>query len=239
MQNIDKLQELKKQALDLMEKAGYPLTVALDVQLDPQLHFMGYTIEKEGKQIIVVSGMALDGGALNLLIHEMSHVYRIQSGHPSHDSQLLTAITAWVMHGRVVEPYQEKILHGILNIIQDIYADDISFKIFDKHEGLNEFFMSWIRKSVRPKTSKEKWENAENLLSAAFAQGNLERHKVPDTEDKVQKAIDKFLSENEKSVAEKYEFFKQFMVDLPEKVTEKEFEKLLISYLSEFLKLTK
>lgn len=235
----DELQKIKTQALSLMDTAGFPITVPLDVHLDPDLHFMGYTTEKEGRQIIIVSSMAMESGALNLLIHEMSHVYRIQSGHPSHDAQLLTAITAWVMHGRIIEPYQDKILHGILNIIQDLYADDISFKIFDKQAGLNEFFMSWIRTAVIAKTTKEKWENAENLLSAAFAQGNLERHQIVDTGNKVQKAIEKFLAKNEKSVAVKYDFFKKFMVDLPEEVTEKEFERLLITYLSEFLKLTK
>ncbi len=237
--NIQTLEALRDQALTLMQSAGYPLANKIAVELDQNLPFMGYTTEKNGLPVIVVSGMALSGnGALNLLIHELSHVYRIQSGHPSHDAGLLTAVTAWVMHGRVVLSYQEKILHSILNNIQDLYADDISFTIFGKNENLNEFFMGWIHDPVKPTSIEKRWENAERVVSAAFAAANLERHHVEDTDHKMQKAIEEFLTKNEKHIVPRYAFFKNFMVDLPEKVTEKEFEKLLISYLSEFLNLT-
>ncbi len=238
--NTHKLEAIKEQALSLMKSAGFPLTGEIAVELAPELPFMGYTTEREGKPVIVVSGMAMKGSlAINLLIHEMSHVYRLQSGHPSHDQQLLTTITAWVMHGQVVLPYQEKILQSILNNIQDLYADDISFAIFDKQENLNEFFMGWIHEPVRPTTQEKKWENAERLLSTAFAEGNLERHQVADTGDKVHNAIKEFLMQSDKRVAAKYDYFKNLMVALPEKVTEREFEKLITKYLSEFLKLTK
>jgi hypothetical protein len=242
MTHDKKLEAIKDQALALMKSAGFPLKGEIAVLLDEDLPFMGYTTEKEGRPLIVVSGNAMSGDmAFNLLIHELSHVYRLQSGHPSHNQQLLTAITAWVMHGKAVQVYQEKILHAILNNIQDLYADDISFAVFAKktsQENLNEFFMGWIHEPTKPTTPEKKWENAEWLLSAAFAQANLERHKVPDTGDKVQKAISEFLKSSDKRFAMQYNFFKEFMVDLPEDITEKEFEKLLIRYLSEFLKLT-
>jgi hypothetical protein len=239
-QQLDKLEEIKFQALKLMENAGYPLKGDVAVRVDEQLPFMGYTTEENGQPVIVVAGFALENNqALNLLIHEMSHVYRTQTGHPSHDQTLLTAITAWMMHGKVVEPYQEKILQSILNNMQDVYADDISFKIFEKHEHLNEFFMSWIHTPVAAKKLQDRWENAEMLLSAAFAQGNLERHNIADSGKKVAKAIEHFLEKCEQKVAEKYMFFKEFLVRMPEKVTEKEFEKMLVMFLSEFLKLTK
>jgi len=235
---MNNLEELKKQAISLMAKAGFPLTGEFEVELDEKLPYMGHTTERNGKPLIVVSGKALSGGmALNLFIHELSHLYRIQSGHPSHDQGLLLAIISWVMHGKVVHPYQEKILHSIINNIEDLYADDISFKIFAKGEDLNEFFIGWIHKSVKPKTIEDKWENAEKLLSAAFAQGNLERHHIVDTDNKMQKAINEFLKASDENLVEKYNFFKKFMVALPEKVTEKEFEKLLTAYLGEFLKL--
>lgn len=237
---LQKLESLKDEAILLMQKAGYPLQTAISVELNPNLPYMGYTTEQDGIPLIVVAEFALKNNqALNLLIHEMSHIFRIQSGHPSHDQVLLTAVTAWVMHGRAVEPYQEKILHAILNNLQDLYADDISFKIFEKNENLNEFFMNWIHEPVVAKTIEDRWENAEKLLSAAFAQGNLKRHGIADTGGKVAKAIEKFLEKCDKRVAEKYFFFNEFMVQMPENVTEKEFEKMLTQYLSEFLKLTK
>lgn len=237
---LAKLESLKEEALSLMKKAGYPLNDVINVAVDEDLPYMGYTTEREGVPLIVVAGFALQNNrALNLLIHEMSHVYRTVTGHPSHDNELLTAISAWVTHGNVVESYQDKIIHGILNHLQDVYADDISFKIFDKSADLNQFFMSWIHEPVAAKTAEDRWNNAEKLLSAAFAQGNLERHKIPDTGKKVAKAIETFLAKCEPKVAEKYYFFKEFMVLMPENVTKQEYEKMLILYLNEFLKLTK
>src|SRR5215204_4103011 len=100
MNDIDqlaKLESLKQEAMFLMEKAGYPLEDTIAVELNPDLPFMGYTTEKDGRPLIVVAGFAMQGNmALNLLIHEMSHVYRRQTDHPSHDQILLTSITAWV-----------------------------------------------------------------------------------------------------------------------------------------------
>lgn len=238
-----KLEEVKNQALALMASAGFPIIGEISVEVDKELPFMGYTTEKNGKHIIIVSGKAMEGNmVLNLLIHELSHIYRGQTGHPSHNPKLLTSITAWVMHGKVIMPYQEDILCSILNHIQDLYADDISFAIFVKNlpqRDLNEFFLSWIYEPIKATTLEKKWENAERLLSAAFAQANLERHKVADTGDTVQKAVAAFLKKSDKQAVQQYPFFKEFMVNLPEKVTEKEFEKLVLRYLVEFLKLTK
>lgn len=235
------LVELKERAFGLMEDAGFPIK-DVSVVLDEKLPFMGYTTERDGKPEVVVSGMALSGGmALNLLIHELSHVYRTQSGHPSHDSQLILSIMAWVMHGKAVHPYQEKTLHAINNHLQDLYADDISFKIFDKNTpgyNLSEFFLGWIHTPIKKvKTREDSWTNADYLLSAAFAQANLHRHNVRDVGGKVEKAVQDFLSQIDKRLSSRYEFFKEFMVNLPEKVTEKEYESLLIKYLTEFLKL--
>lgn len=240
---MNQLETLKQEALDRMKEAGFPITGEVAVRVDEKLSFMGYTTEEDGQPVIVVSGNALSSGmAINLLIHELSHVYRIQTGHPSHKYQLLSTITAWILHGRVVLPDQEESIRTILNHIQDLYADDISFKIFAQNEhqqNLNEFFMEWIHTPVKAKSVEQVWTNAGYLLSAAFAQANLERHNVPDTGGKVGKAIEKFLSQTSPRMASQYEFFKDFMVNLPEDITDKEFETLLIRYLSEFLKLTK
>lgn len=235
------LDVVKDHALSLMKDEGFPLEGDVEVVLDQDLPYMGYTTQREGKSVIVVSGMALSsGGALNLMIHEMSHVYFTQTGHPSHDYQLLSRITGWVMQGRVVTTYKENTIKAIINHIQDLYADDISFKIFKtSQEDLAEFFMGWIHKPVKSVTEEDRWINAGHLLSAAFAQANLEKHNIEDKEGKVAKAIQEFLSKIDKKQAEKYEYFKKFMVTLPEELNEKEFEKLLIEYLGEFLKLTK
>ena len=242
MKHDEQLEKAKEQALALMKVAGFSLKEDISVTLNPDLPYMGYTTEKKGKSVIVVSGKALESGAaVNLLIHEMSHAYRFQINHPSHDSELIFSLVRWVTQGRVIESYQEKSIYAIVNHIQDLYADDVAFKVFAKtpqQMNLNEFFLSWIHKPHATHSSKDIWENAEFLLDAAFAQANLERHDVKDTDEKVEKAVQDFLSKVDKKLAPKYDYFKKFMVDLPKEVTKKEFEKLLIEYLSEFLKLT-
>lgn len=242
MQNQDqKLKKLGNEAILMMEKSGFPVT-NVSVVLDINLPYMGHTVEVDGLPVVVISGMALDGEmALNLIIHELSHVYRTQSGHSSHDSQLILSIIVWVMHGKAVHKYQEDTLFAIINHIQDLYADDIFFKVFDKdtaNKNINEFFLGWIHTPLKKVKSREdSWANAGYLLSAAFAQANLYRHNINDKGGLVQKAIENFLGEIDSKMAEKYDFFKDFMISLPEEVTEKEYEKLLIKYLVEFLKI--
>jgi hypothetical protein len=244
MKSTFQLEELKHQAIALIKTAGFDVRSDVDVVLDEALPYMGYTTDIGGKPKIVVAEFAVkSGAALNLLVHELSHVYRSQTGHPSHDYRLLTAMAGWVTQGKILKPYQEKILQGILNHLQDLYADDISFAVFEKNKpqpNLNEFFLSWIQKPSTAKDPEQKaWENADAMLGASFAQANLERHKVPDTDKKVANAVKDFLAHVDKPLADKYAFFETFMVHLPEEVTPKEFESLLIKYLSEFLKLTK
>ncbi|HUQ85517.1 MAG TPA: DUF5781 family protein [Candidatus Limnocylindrales bacterium] len=233
--------ELKENAFFLMKKAGYPVT-NVAVVLDENLPYMGHTTEVDGLPLVVVSGMAVARGmALNLLIHELGHVYRNQSNHPSHDEQLNLSIIAWVMHGKAVQDYQEDAIHAIINHLQDLYSDDIFFKIFDKDmadENINEFFLGWVHKPIKiVKNRKQSWTNTGYMLSAAFAQANLYRHNIEDVNGLLENAIKDFLSKIDKRISEKYDFFKNFMINLPEKVTEKEYEKLLIKYLSEFLKI--
>lgn len=233
--------KLKKEGFLLMQKAGFPIK-DVAVVLDENLAYMGHTTEVDGIPVVVVSGLAVSSGmAINLLIHELGHVYHTQSGHPSHDASLIWAVISWVMHGKAVEKYQEEILFEIINHLQDLYSDDIFFKIFDKDlapNNINEFFLGWIHPPLKKvKNRKDSWKNAALLLSTAFAQANLYRHNVKDRGGVVEKAAQVFLGQIEPRMSVKYDFFKNFMVNLPEKVTEKEYEKLLIKYLSEFLKI--
>lgn len=244
MQAAFQLEELKHQAIALLKTEGFAVRSDVKVVLDESLPFMGYTVDQNGTPKIVVAGFAVkSGAALNLLIHELSHVYRSQTGHPSHNYRLLTNIVGWVTQGKLLHPYQQKVLQGILNHLQDLYADDISFAVFKKgkqQQHLNEFFLSWIHHpSVATDPEQKVWENADRMLSASFAQANLERHKVQDTGRKIEKAVQDFLSQVPRPMAEKFAFFESFMVHMPENVTEKEFESQLIKYLSEFMKLTK
>src|SRR5437762_14369346 len=86
----EKVRMARQTAIEMMRKAGYDIGTKVKVVVDPQLPFMGYTMPQGGNFTIVVSGGAVGSGLLEgLLVHEMSHVYRIRTNHPSHNSQIL------------------------------------------------------------------------------------------------------------------------------------------------------
>src|SRR5437667_9927702 len=84
------VRKARQTAIEMMKKAGYDIGTKVKVVVDPQLPFMGYTMPQGGNFTIVVSGGAIGSGLLaGLLIHEMSHIYRMQTNHPSHNGQIL------------------------------------------------------------------------------------------------------------------------------------------------------
>lgn len=237
-----KLKEIQDQSIALMDAAGFTIEKNISVEINESLTFMGYTTEYLGKPHIVVSGNAMKSGmALNLMIHELGHVYLMQQNHPSHNAHLLTSITGWVLHNKLVAQYQETIVQGIINHIQDIYTDDISFTLFKKSampKDLSAFFLSWIKDpSIAEEPVQRSWENAGIVLSAAFAQANLERHKIKDTDKTVEKAIDALIKQLPKEYKSHFEFFKKFLQLLPKQISDKDFEKLLITYINTFSKM--
>src|SRR5438132_12494023 len=120
----------RQTAIEMMRKAGYDIGTKVKVVVDPQLPFMGYTMPQGGNFTIVVSGGAVGSGLLEgLLGHEMSHVYRIRTNHPSHNSQILEEAIDNLGTKVVLRHYQQKLVHDLLNDIQDLYADDISYKV--------------------------------------------------------------------------------------------------------------
>jgi hypothetical protein len=201
---------------------------------------MGYTRENNGKQIIVVSQWALDSGMIaGLLIHELSHIYRIQAHHPSHNGTIHAKAIHAVLGEKKLEGYQEEIVHTVLNCIMDLYADDIFFKVWeDQQVDLSDFFLSWIRQPVSGMSKKDLWTNAGNMVNAAFARANLERHHREDTNGKVANAVNEFLSKSNRKLAEKFPYFAERMKTLPESITDDECTNLLIDYLRNFLSLT-
>lgn len=237
------LDEIKNHALDHLRQAGYSITQDVYVEIDPTLAYSGYATIKNGKSHIVVSQSAVkDKSAINLLIHELSHIYRIETHHPSHNQSNINTIVGWAMYGKVIYPYQEEIVKDILNHIMNIYADDITFSVLSKSKNqlhFNDFFLHWVKSPSTEKDSlKRRWENAGFLVSCAFAEATLSRHDIFDTDKKIESKVEEFLSHIDKDQAEKFAFFKTFLTYLPEEVEDKAFEKLLIKYLGEFLKMS-
>jgi len=137
-----------------MKRSGFEINQNVEVAVDESLPFMGYTSRQWQRQLIVVSGFAVKSNMLEgLLTHELSHVYRSQTKHPSHNDQIITdLLRSFASNHDVNEHYQMEILHQVINHVQDLYADDIAIKILTAErsdsadlERLGEFFSDWVR----------------------------------------------------------------------------------------------
>lgn len=125
------IQEKLNLVLGAMATSGYKINQLVEVQIDENLPFMGYTSREWQKHRIVVSGFAAQSPMLDgLLTHELSHVYRNLTNHPSHNENIIdsTANSFAQLHS-LKERYQLETLHQAINHIQDLYADDVATKV--------------------------------------------------------------------------------------------------------------
>ncbi|MGD0550010.1 MAG: hypothetical protein ABSA81_05635 [Candidatus Bathyarchaeia archaeon] len=105
-----------------MEQAGFRIDQDVKVIVDRELPFMGYTSRRWGSHAIVVSGFALDSPMLEgLLAHELSHVYRNITHHPSHSDPLIADLMRhFIDSHRLHRGYEQEILHQAINHVQDL-----------------------------------------------------------------------------------------------------------------------
>jgi hypothetical protein len=230
-----------------MRDSGYAIKGRIEASADSKLPFMGYSTQRQRHHIIVVSGAALKSGPIEgLLIHEMCHIYRTESGHLSHNTQLLNRIGTRVIHENELDKdYQIKIIQQAVNHVQDLYADDLAFQVFRKGGAFtpkqaHSFFLEWINETpLEEKSSKNRWQNVGIMLNNCFAVSNLARHRIPDIGNQVENAVQKFLSKANGRLRGEFAYFRDFMTDLTEDVTREQFEKDLTEYLTRITLLTK
>src|SRR5256886_9959543 len=117
----------------------------------------------------------------------MSHVYRIQTNHPSHNGQILEEAVDNLGKKVVLLDYQQKIVHDLINDIQDLYADDISFKVLRNSpimasDQMTRFLQDWAKDE--PAKSRdavmESWNNASIMTHNARALAQMARRGVED-----------------------------------------------------------
>jgi hypothetical protein len=240
------IEEALRNVLDRMERAGFRIDQDVKVIVDRDLPFMGYTSRRWQSHLIVVSGFALDSPMLEgLLTHELSHVYRNITHHPSHSDLLIAGLMRlFIDTHRLGRDYNQEILHQAINHVQDLYADDIAIRVLATYHGtptlrqLGDFFLGWIKEE--PATSgvrrRDQWVNASVLLNNSFAISNMERHRI--TESQIEKARlsnDRFLNRIKSSAAMQFSYFNKFMVGLEEDVSEAGLRELMKEYLGNFL----
>ncbi len=237
------VRKARQTAIEMMRKAGYDIGTKVKVVVDPKLPFMGYTMPQGGNFTIVVSGGAVGSGLLEgLLVHEMSHVYRIQTNHPSHNGQILEEAVDNLGKKTILRDYQQKIVHDLLNDIQDLYADDISFKVLHntpimESDQITRFLQDWVKDE--PANSRDpvmdSWINASIMTHNARAIAQMARHRVEDIGGRAEQANKRFLSQVSLRVSGRFEYYRNLLQNLREDMTAEQYRKLLADYLSQFL----
>jgi len=246
-QEQDKLAQTARNAVKLMRDSGFEIKGKIEVTVDSRLPFMGYATQRRSGHVIVVSGMALKSGLVEgLLIHEMCHIYRTENNHPSHSSRLLNPVGMHVIHeNELSEDYQIRIIQQAVNHVQDIYADDLSFKVFEKSQAFtpeqaHSFFLEWINDNpLKERSSKDRWQNIGIMLNNCFAISNLARHGIPDLGSQAERAVQKFLSQVDDRIRNEFAYLRNFMTNLEENPAPQQFEKDLTEYLTRITRLTK
>ena len=240
---MEALNQSFKNAVEKMTESGYKIPDNVTVSIDPELPFMGYTMPTRRGFNIVVAGGAVGSGMLEgLLAHEMSHIYRIHTNHPSHNAEILAEAIDHLTKKTALREYQQKIVHDLLNDIQDLYADDIAFKVIRKiptirSDQMTEFLQSWVKdkavKSTDP--ADDNWNNASTLAHNARAIAQMTRHGVEDTAGRAARANQRFLALVSPAIAKHFDYFKNTLENLQENMTTAQYRQLLAEYLDKFL----
>ncbi len=227
----------------MMKESGFGLKSHVKVAIDPQLPFMGYSMPLGKGYRIVVSGGSVGSGMLEgLIVHEMSHIYRMENNHVSHDAEIIEEAIGKAGKENLSHDYQQKIIHDLMNDIQDLYADDISMKVLKKNQILDSaqissFLQDWVKdepvESGDPK--RDHWVDASIMVHNARALGQMTRHGIKDTDGKAADSNKRFLSRMPPAASSQFPYFQDLMINLKENMTRDKYRKLLADYLNRFL----
>ena len=233
-------------AIETMRQSGFDIGNGVEVAIDPKLPFMGYTMPQGHKFRITVSGNAIDSGMLEgLLVHEMSHIYRMQTKHPSHNARIIDGVVNSLGEQALRYDYQRKIVGELVNNIEDLYADDIAVKVIRgglvSEDQLSRFLQGWVKDEPADTGDqvKDKWINASIMANNARAISQMTRHHIEDTDGTAMALNEKFLSLTSPEVSGQYEYFLNTLTNLKEDLTQEEYRTLLSEYLNRFLETTK
>ena len=155
-------------------RVGWPITATI-----VRMPFFGATKSRKGRHELFLSLRALDSGMLDgLIAHESGHMIRTEAAHPSHDPRVYEIIGARVRIPRAGHP----VLGEAFNHVQDVYADDLAFRI-GIADRAPQFFGDWVDRNVAEPPEKD-WADVGRSMSNGFALGTLRRHDLltPDSD---------------------------------------------------------
>ena len=117
-----------------------------------------------------------------LIAHEMGHIARTESRHPSHDPEVHNRAMARVTVPRAFSRGFPRIAHAAINHVEDIYADDYAMTVIgtDRARG---FFAEWVNNAAAMAADGNRWAEVSGALDIAFSLGNLGRHRLLPADD--------------------------------------------------------
>lgn len=176
-----------KAAFETVEKRygelGYRLQRPVSAEI-VAMPIMGASKSLKNRHTLFVSVRAVESGLLDgLIAHEVGHMLRTEEGHASHNPDVYRSMSREVRISREAGAA----FGQAFNHIQDIYADDLAFPVFAGSDGGGRaygFFAAWVESNGHMR-GEDRWQNVGLAASNGFAIGNLLRHRLITSEDKL------------------------------------------------------
>lgn len=232
-----------RSVLAAMAQMGYPVDAKVEFRFDPDLPIMGYSRPLRSGYRVVAGRSALEDRLLvTLLAHELSHVQRMASGHPSHSQAAIQAAYEGARLDGPQQAYQEEILHDAINNVEDLYADGIAFDVMQHMDavpadGIGGFFLAWMKS--RPETSRDprerRWREAHAMLGNARALAQIKQHGSAAHVREARRINAELLLLLPPAIAHAQAWFQDFLDGLPSDVTETAFTRGLGEYVQRFV----
>lgn len=160
---------------DRYAERGVRLERPVSLVIEP-MPVMGATeTTKDGHRLHVADHAVRSGMLDGLIAHEMGHMVLTERGHPSHRADVHRRL--WAATEVASRPRGfGGVVREAVNHLQDVYADDLAIDVIGD-ERASQFFSDWIRNSAHEGPTR--WATLGNLVSVAFALGNLARRGIP------------------------------------------------------------
>ena len=226
-----------------MARLGYPIRGHVRIAVAPRLQATATTIPTEEGYQILVSPRVLDEGRLRgLLAHELAHVYRIDSKHASHDDDAITAAYASLPASAQEREFQRAFLHHAINIVEDLYADGIGFRVMEdigalEGKPIGEFLEMFLTDEPFDIADERehRWDVTHDVVNNARGLTMMKRHAAKEDVARAEATNVRLLARVPKDIAAAAPWFQRRFDTLPEDPTREEFARLLAEYVLHFV----
>ena len=198
------------------------------------MEIMGATQSRAGVGHLIHVSLRAAGSEMlaGLIAHEMGHIARTETGHPSHDPKIHERAMARVRVPAAFRRGFPRLAHNAINHVEDIFADDYSMTVIgtDRARG---FFGEWVENASSIAAAGTRWDEVAGALDIAFSLGNLARHKLLPANDPLRAEAKAFAKAH---TIESLDALTALFRDLPDPVSEAKCEGILVTLLETTLR---